>query len=79
MRETTTTPDTLESKLKQLDALLDTFEHEERKPVECYFVGALSVLVCQEIWTEALESAATCAAKYGNKKKRQFEEEVVRG
>lgn len=63
----------LQNKLDQLDDLLNQYEDDERRPLECYFVGALSVEVSQEIWTNCLKSAESRAYKYGNKRKSTVE------
>jgi len=58
------------SKLTRLDEIADGFEGRyDFRTINSYFIGALSVLVSDEVWDEALKSARNCALAQGLKLK----------
>lgn len=55
-------------RLDRLNELLDSFENW--KALQSFFIGALSTLVDDESWDEALKTARNCALSMGHKEKQ---------
>lgn len=55
-------------KLSRLEHMLGTFENW--RPLQSYFIGALSTEVEDKVWDSCLKTARECALAYGEKEKQ---------